>query len=582
MTVRGGTEVPVAKSAGEPAQGLRRFLVWFTPIVYGFVIVDVAAFLAFGDIATAGAGAVTLAVGLSLTFALLLVRRGRAEPAALVVCVSVLAGVLGGSFVLPHIAASAKLAPVLVIAVALLYLERRHLAGVIVLSGAATIALAVLEEALPQTTANPGWVDQLLRVGALAAIVMATAYLLWLSSARLRGALNQSISANSDLAAAEGRLSEANEELRARVEELQRQNREISVLTEMAELLQASRTADEAYEAISRSGAMLLPDSAGAVHVIKPSRDVVTVVASWGAQPVSRPSFEPQDCWALRRGRAHFSPGGPTRLRCPHLADADPLLASLCIPLIAHSETLGILELIHPTVGTAEPAAEPSPETGELAEGLGVSDGWSAEAAAAFPEDRRRLAMTLAEHTALHVANFRLRETLLTQSTRDPLTGLFNRRFMEESLERELRRAARDETELAVLMLDLDHFKSFNDNHGHAAGDAQLRALAEYLQNHVRAEDVACRYGGEEFTIIMPGASLVDARDRAGLLRVGIRNLSTPSGGATLDPVTVSIGVSVYPLNGATSEELMHAADEALFDAKKRGRDRVRLAAPRT
>jgi diguanylate cyclase (GGDEF)-like protein len=568
MTVRGGTVVPVAKSAGDPA-GLRRFLVWFTPIAYGFAIADAAAFLAFGDIPTAGAGAITLGVGLSLTSALLLLRRGRAEPAALVVCVSVLAGVLGGSFVLPHIAASVKFAPVLVIAVALLYLERRHLAGVIVLSGAATIALAVLEEALPKTTANPAWVDQLLRVGALAAIVTPTAYLLWLSSARLRGALNQAVSANSDLAAIEGRLSDANEELRARVEELQRQNREISVLTEMAELLQASRTADEAYEAISRSGELLLPDSAGAVHVIKPSRDLVTVVASWGPQPDSRPSFEPQDCWALRRGRAHFSAGGATRLRCPHLAEADPKLASLCIPLIAHSETLGILELLHPTDGTIEPVAEPSPETGEVAVGLGVSDGWSAEAAAAFPEDR-------------HVANFRLHETLLTQSTRDPLTGLFNRRFMEESLERELRRAARDETELAVLMLDLDHFKAFNDNHGHAAGDAHLRALGEYLLNHVRGEDVACRYGGEEFTIIMPGASLADARDRAGLLRVGIRNLSIPSGGATLDPVTASIGVSVYPLNGATSDELMHAADEALFEAKKRGRDRVRLAAPRT
>jgi diguanylate cyclase (GGDEF)-like protein len=580
--MRGGTVVPVAESAGEPAMGLRRFLFWFTPIVYGFVIVDTAVFLAFGDIATARAAAITLAVGLSLTFALLLLRRGQAQLAALVVCVSVLAGVLGGSFVLPHIAASAKLAPVLVMAVALLYLERGYLAAVVGLSGAVTIALGVLEEALPKTTANPGWVDQLVRVGALAAIVMPTAYLLWLSSARLRDALSRAVSANVDLAAAEGKRSEANEELSARVEELQRQNREINVLTEMAELLQASRTADEAYEAISRSGALLLPDAAGAVHVIRPSRDLVTVVASWGAEPDGRPPFEPQDCWALRRGRAHFSTGGATRLRCPHLAAADPMLASLCIPLVAHSETLGILELLHPTDSSSEPVAEPLPETGELAGELEVSDGWSAEAAAAFPEDRRRLAMALAEHTALHVANFRLRETLVTQSTRDPLTGLFNRRFMEESLERELRRATRDEAELAVLMLDLDHFKAFNDNHGHAAGDDQLRALGEYLLNHVRGEDVACRYGGEEFTIIMPGASLADARDRAGLLRVGIRNLSTRSGGATLDPVSTSIGVSVYPLNGATSEELLHAADEALFDAKRRGRDRVRLAAPRT
>jgi len=575
-----GAVVRATSSPGEPATGLRRFLLWFSPIVYGFVIVDAAAFLSFGDMAMAGAGAITLVVGLSLTLAILLLRRGQAQLAALAVCLSLLGGVLGGSIVLPHIAASVKLAPVLVIAIALLYLERRYLVGVVILSGAATIAMAVLEEVLPKATANPGWVDQLLRVGTLASIVVPTAYLLWLSSAGLRDALSRAVRANADLAAADGKLSEANDELRVRVDELQRRNREISVLTDMAELLQACQTADEAYVAISRSGGLLLPDSAGSVHVISSSRDLVTIVASWGAVPDGRPPFEPQGCWALRRGRVHVSAGDAAGFRCPHLAALDPKLASMCVPLVAHSETLGILELLHPTDGTSEPVGEPLPEIGEIADGMDTSDDWSPQATAAFPEDRRRLAVTLAEHTALYVANFRLRETLLIQSTRDPLTGLFNRRFMEESLERELRRAARDEAQLAVLMLDLDHFKAFNDSHGHDAGDAQLRTLGEYLQSHVRGDDVACRYGGEEFTIIMPGASLEEGRQRAEFLRVGVRNLAARGGGVTLDPITVSIGVAVYPLHGATGEELVRAADEALFEAKKRGRDRTRVAAP--
>ena len=116
---------------------------------------------------------------------------------------------------------------------------------------------------------------------------------------------------------------------------------------------------------------------------------------------------------------------------------------------------------------------------------------------------------TLAEHLALAVANLKLRETLRTQSIRDPLTGLFNRRYMEESLERELRRTIRKKLPLALLMVDVDHFKHFNDTFGHEAGDEILRELARLFQSRLRAEDIACRYGGEEFVLILPDASLL-------------------------------------------------------------------------
>ncbi len=563
--------IPEDEPLQEPA-GLRRFLTWFTPVPYGFSAIAAIAFLAFGEVEMARFGAVALAVGVVMTAAFLLFRREQVQWATVTACVALLAGALAVGLVMPHVAASVKLAPILVIALALLYLERGRLAIVVVLSGAATIFLGVVEEVLPKSTADPGWFDSLVRIGVLVAVITPTAYLLWLARARLRAAHGRAVSAQ---AAADGKVNEANEELRLRVGELQQRNREIQVLAEMADLLQASQTADEAYEAIGRSGALLMPNATGAVHFISPSHDQLELVASWGPAPYGRPPFEPKDCWALRRGRAYVSAGGAVHFRCPHLGTAEPTLASLCVPLAAHGETIGILELLHPTTGAAEPVDDPLFETGNLADSPGE---WRAEATA-FPDDRRGLILTFAEHTALYLANFRLRETLLIQSTRDPLTGLYNRRFMEESLEREIRRAARGSTELAVLMLDLDLFKAFNDSHGHDAGDAKLRALGEFLRSHVRGDDVACRYGGEEFTIILPGASLEDARHRADILRVGIRNLPTRSGGGTDDPVTVSIGLAIYPLHGATGEDLLRAADEALYDAKGRGRDRIRQAA---
>jgi diguanylate cyclase (GGDEF)-like protein len=191
--------------------------------------------------------------------------------------------------------------------------------------------------------------------------------------------------------------------------------------------------------------------------------------------------------------------------------------------------------------------------------------------AAHFSEDVRDLGMRVAEHLALAMANFRLRETLQVQSTRDPLTGLFNRRYMEESLERELHRAGREESALSLLILDLDNFKRFNDRLGHAAGDTLLRSLGEFLLAQVRREDIPCRYGGEEFVVILPKATKQDAYRRAESLREEARAQWVPYGPG----VTVSIGVAGYPEDAATTRSLLDSADAALYRAKAEGRDRV-------
>jgi diguanylate cyclase (GGDEF)-like protein len=190
-------------------------------------------------------------------------------------------------------------------------------------------------------------------------------------------------------------------------------------------------------------------------------------------------------------------------------------------------------------------------------------------------EARQRFVMTVAEHIALAIANLKLRETLRNQSIRDALTGLFNRRYMEESLEREMRRAARGRHPVGIIMLDLDHFKRFNDTYGHEAGDDLLRRVGATLQRSIRAEDIACRYGGEEFTLIMPEASLLDAAHRAESIRESIKALHTDPRRQPFGSVTISGGVATFPDHGPTGDAVLRAADAALYQAKARGRDRI-------
>jgi len=184
----------------------------------------------------------------------------------------------------------------------------------------------------------------------------------------------------------------------------------------------------------------------------------------------------------------------------------------------------------------------------------------------------------VADSVALALANLKLRETLRHQSIRDPLTGLFNRRYMEETLERETRRVARAQRPLGIIMLDVDHFKLFNDTFGHDAGDSLLREFGNFLRAHVRGEDVACRYGGEEFTLILPEASLEVTRQRAEHLRGDIKHLHAQYHDQPLGAVALSLGVAVFPDHGSTGEAVLKAADAALYRAKREGRDRVVVA----
>jgi diguanylate cyclase (GGDEF)-like protein len=217
----------------------------------------------------------------------------------------------------------------------------------------------------------------------------------------------------------------------------------------------------------------------------------------------------------------------------------------LCIPILAQGEAVGVL---HFQATDEAPQLNPA----ELS-----------------------FKTTFAGQIGLSIANIKLREELRSQSVRDALTGLYNRRYLGEALDRELRRAVRGKQSVGILMLDLDHFKQFNDTHGHDAGDTVLREAAAFLVKNVRAEDLVCRYGGEEFVIILPTADLEGARTRAERLREKVKELSIVYQGQQLRMVTFSGGIAEFPSHGNTPQELMAAADAALYEAKALGRDRI-------
>jgi diguanylate cyclase (GGDEF)-like protein len=198
--------------------------------------------------------------------------------------------------------------------------------------------------------------------------------------------------------------------------------------------------------------------------------------------------------------------------------------------------------------------------------------------ARAFGEVQMQSAHLAADSLALAWANVRLRESLREQAVRDPLTGLYNRRHMQASLERELRRAERNKKPIGIMMLDIDHFKEVNDKHGHDAGDAVLRELGRFLKEHTRGGDIACRLGGEEFVIILPEANLEQTAGRAEQHRRGFSAMRIDCNGRRIETPTLSIGIAAYPNHGTATGDLLRAADAALYLAKERGRNRVAVA----
>ena len=341
-------------------------------------------------------------------------------------------------------------------------------------------------------------------------------------------------------------LNVANDELRNQATELSKRNQEITLFSKMNDFLQTSTTEAEAYAIISETVTQLFPEDSGAVFILSGSRNMLEAAAVWGPLPPANLIFPPNECWAHRLGQVHLGIGHERW--CPHVTDDGHMY--VCLPLLAQGETLGILHLLDGP----------------------VKNGKADEARMA---EKCKLAKILADNIGLGIANLKLRESMRNLSIRDPLTGLFNRRYMEEALAQEQHRTKRNDAQLAVIMIDIDHFKQFNDNFGHDGGDAILRALGAFFKKHVRGSDIACRYGGEEFTLILSPSTAEGARQRAEKIREDASLLSASHAKRDLGGITLSMGVAIFPDHAADAAAIVKAADVALYHAKRAGRNRV-------
>ncbi len=347
----------------------------------------------------------------------------------------------------------------------------------------------------------------------------------------------------------------ADEQLAVALLEADALARESKELSELGDLLQSCQTVEEAYKMSENAISSALGLRPGALGIINPSRDLVESVATWNHCSTTEPLFHPDDCWGLRRGKPYGGPGTP--MACSHVR-VSGAMNFLCVPLIAHGETLGVLY-----VEDKKSLLAPSPQAVQYEHAT-----------------LKRRSIAVAERVALALANLKLRELLRNQSIRDPLTGLYNRRFLEESLNRELQRAKRAGRNLSLVMLDLDHFKHFNDTFGHQVGDILLKEVAGVIKGRVRAGDLACRYGGEEFSLILADADTEGTHKCVESIREAVKHLSIYDRGQTLGTITVSAGIATYPAHSGNAEDLIRAADEALYRAKKAGRDRISVYEP--
>jgi diguanylate cyclase (GGDEF)-like protein len=319
---------------------------------------------------------------------------------------------------------------------------------------------------------------------------------------------------------------------------------QVEELFAMTDMLQAAEDHVDAGAVLMATALRLLPHFGGALYVFNNSRDRLDLAKSWNASDGFRPSdtLLPGNCWALKRGKPHINDPQTGTLCCMHHIGS---AATIEVPMMARGQVHGLIVL----------ALEAEDALGQI-------------------KAMRRLARAMADSMSLALSNIALREKLRTQSLRDPLTGLYNRRYMEDALDRYVSLAERTGSSTAVIMIDLDNFKRLNDEHGHAKGDAVLRDVAGQLVGALRPSDVIARYGGEELMVILPGCSLEGAEIKAEALRARIEGLSEVHGA----PISASLGIASVPETSTSPADVVPMADAALYIAKQAGKNCVRLA----
>ena len=323
--------------------------------------------------------------------------------------------------------------------------------------------------------------------------------------------------------------------------------REVRLLGELNEWLQSSQSLTELFDMVARFMQHILPESEGSLYVYSNSRDVLDGSASWNGA-THHDHIHPESCWGLRRGRSYHFGQSEVNFACEHTEPVDER-PYFCFPILALGETVGLMHL-----KKRKDAAEED-----------------------F-EESRRLAQMCAEQISMAIANVRMRDQLEDRSIRDPLTGLFNRRHMLDCMRKLIARADSTVSNLHTVYIDVDHFKKFNDNHGHDAGDMVLRAVGDLLIKHCDGDEVPCRMGGEEFMLLLPDIPFDTLKARIEKLRRDVAAITVRYGEKTLPKITISSGIASYPEHGHMPQDLLRIADEALYIAKDNGRNQVVVA----
>jgi len=341
-------------------------------------------------------------------------------------------------------------------------------------------------------------------------------------------------------------LEKTNQELVKLVNSIEGINISTRLINSMTDMLHSANTLEEAYKICQQFIQKLLKENRCVIYILNSSKSLLESAVRWG-EPQTAEDLTMDDCWALRRGQIYRLTEPGSGVHCNHIVDYEKNpIPYICVPMMAHGELVGIFHA----------------ECGNI------------ESAGSFKE-REDIIRDISEHTAVAIVTIRLREILKIQSIRDPLTGLFNRRYLYETLERELNRAERKKTSIGAIIIDIDHFKNFNDTFGHEAGDMVLKNIGDFLKSHCRGSDIACRFGGEEFILILPDASLEETKRKAEELREGVKKIKFSYNNQPLDTITISAGIASSPEHGTKADELINNADTSLYKAKGGGRDRV-------
>ncbi|MEH2043871.1 diguanylate cyclase domain-containing protein [Nostoc sp.] len=336
-------------------------------------------------------------------------------------------------------------------------------------------------------------------------------------------------------------LTELNQQLEEKTLELEAKKRQLIYLSDMTDMLYSCESKDEVYQIVALSFSQLFPNMSGYIYIIANSKNYVQMNSFWGGERSSKEIFSLSDCWALRRGKLNLLSPRNSGLMCSHLIQ--PVSGThLCVPFFAQGEVIGILHI--------NALEEISPEAKQITEIIARTLGFA-------------------------LNNLSIKQRLIHDNLRDGMTQLFNQNYMQSITEQRLAEAERSGQPLSIIFLDIDNFKSYNSRYGHLTANIVLQGLAKLLLKSIRSFDIACRWGGEEFVIVMPNITLETLKKRVEQLRLNIEQMQLKDGDQILETITASFGIAVSE-PGITVKDLLNRANQAMLEAKRTGKNRVR------